>query len=121
MSATAASEPHWLIKGTGDAVHCLCILELPNGEYWVVGSPTGTYLSGHADRGHWRRAEAEYLAQGYLREADAKAQGLVPPAWSGGVPDPKRLLYPPWRRARFVLLMVALLTATGVALVMVAR
>src|SRR5437870_48731 len=46
-------EAYWLFKRVADSVKCLCILELANGDYWIIDSPTGTYMSGHADRWHW--------------------------------------------------------------------
>jgi hypothetical protein len=80
-------EANWLFKRVADSVKCLCILELANGDYWVVDSPTGTYMSGHADRWHWRLAEAEYLAQGYVREFEAKSRGFISPSWSRATPS----------------------------------
>src|SRR5947209_20615902 len=46
-------EAYWLFKRVADSVKRLCILELANGDYWIIDSPTGTYMSGHADRWHW--------------------------------------------------------------------
>lgn len=104
-------EAHWLFKRAADSVACLCILELANGDYWVIDSPTGTYMSGHKDRGHWRRAEAEYLAQGYVREPEAKSQGLIPPSWSRATPDPIALV---GRRHRVRAMILAVLVIAAV-------
>lgn len=107
-------EAHWLFKRGADNVACLCILELADGDYWVIDSPTGTYMSGHRDRGHWQLAEAEYLAQGYVRELEAKSQGLIPPSWNRARPDPIRLVA---RRHRLrALILVALIITAVVAL-----
>jgi hypothetical protein len=106
-------EAHWLFKRVADSVECLCVLELTNDDYWVVDSPTGTYMSGHADRGRWHQAEAEYLAQGYVREFEAKSRGLIPPSGSQATPDPTRLVA---RRHRVRATMIALLVITAVVI-----
>lgn len=90
MSEVEKPRPHWLFAPGDGEPSCLCILELPGGEYWVVDSPTGTYRSGHADRGKWRQAEQGYLAQGYIPEAAAKAQGLITGEWTRAVPSPEQ-------------------------------
>jgi hypothetical protein len=79
---------HWLFKSVNDELLCLCILEYDDGDYWVFDSPTGTYAAGHADRGKWRLVEETYLSRGYVREAQAKANGLIPLSWSRSIPDP---------------------------------
>jgi hypothetical protein len=106
---------HWLFKPAADRVISLCILELANGDYWVVDSPTGTYMAGHRDRGNWSLVEAEYLAQGYVRESEAKARGLIPAAWSRATPTPA----PVAQRHRWhasILLLVIMVAAVLLAL-----
>ncbi|PYM69922.1 MAG: hypothetical protein DME03_21705 [Candidatus Rokuibacteriota bacterium] len=112
-------EAYWLFKRVADSVKCLCVLELANGDYWVIDSPTGTYMSGHADRWHWRLAEAEYLAQGYVREFEAKSRGLIPPSWSRATPDPTRLVAR--HRVRATILMLLIITAAVMLALFVPR
>ena len=99
---------HWLFRSTGGEPSCLCILEYEDGRYWVFDSPTGTYASGHADRGKWRLEEERYLARGYVREAEAKASGLIPSNWYGAPPDPEVL----WQRKLRMRRALAILIVT---------
>jgi hypothetical protein len=94
----------------------LCVLELPDGDYWVIDSPTGTYRAGHADRGKWRLVEQDYLARGYIREAEAKASGLIPSSWSRATPDPELS----WQQRRRVWREVTLLVLLAVLIGMLA-
>ena len=78
MTDKGLPQAHWLFKPAKDEPSCLCIVEFEDGDYWVFDSPTGTYAAGHADRGKWRLVEENYLADGYVPEAQAKANGLIP-------------------------------------------
>jgi hypothetical protein len=82
-----AARTHWYFKPLAGSLSCLGIMERANGDYCVIDSPSGTYLSGHADRGLWREAEERYLAEGYLPEAEAKTRGLIPASWNRATPD----------------------------------
>jgi hypothetical protein len=113
-------EAHWLFKRVADSMKCLCILELANGDYWVIDSPTGTYMAGHADRGQWHLAEAEYLAQGYVREFEAKSRGLIPPSWSRATPDATQLVARR-HRVRATILMLLIITAVVILALFVPR
>jgi hypothetical protein len=96
MTNESADGPqlHWLFKpSSGGFVH-LGIEVLPDGDYWVYDSPTGTYAAGHGDKGKWRVVYEQYLAEGYVSEHEAKATGLVPPSWTRLAPSP------PWARRR---------------------
>jgi hypothetical protein len=115
-----APHAHWLFRpGDGDP-SCVCILEYEDGDYWVIDSPTGTYASGHADRGKWRIEEERYLAQGYIREAQAKANGLIPSSWSRATPDPEAEWQRRFRRRRVAALLV-LIVVLVVAWMFVSR
>lgn len=94
MGDRGSRRAHWLFKPANGEPSSLCILEYDDGDYWVFDSPTGTYAAGHADRGKWQLEEESYLAKGYVREAEAKASGLIPASWSRATPDPEAL----WQR-----------------------
>jgi hypothetical protein len=106
MADKGPPQAHWLFKSANDGLSCLCILEYGNGDYWVFDSPTGTYAAGHADRGKWRLVEESYLAGGYVREAQAKANGLIPPSWSRSIPDPDAKWRQKFRRRRVAAVLV---------------
>jgi hypothetical protein len=112
--STSTTHVHWLFKAMPRGVACLGIEVYPNGDYWVYDSPTGTYAAGHADKGKWRVVYDEYLADGYVPEAVAKASGLVPVSWSRQPPRP------PWaaarRIARLRLAVLVLLALLGTLL-----
>jgi hypothetical protein len=115
MSDTPAPRPHWLFKPDRRGPSCLCILELADGDYWVVDSPTGTYRAGHADRGKWEVAEEEYVAKGYVREEQAKAIGLIPRTWCHAVPNPEASA-----RGRVVRVLALLILVAGLAALLAA-
>jgi hypothetical protein len=98
---------YWLFKATGKGLSCLGIQVVPDGDYLVIDSPTGTYLAGHADRGKWRLEHDRYVDHGYLPELEAKAAGLIPESWKRQPPAP------PWVRKRRVV------SVAGVAVLMI--
>jgi hypothetical protein len=106
MTDKGLPQAHWLFKPAKDEPSCLCIVEFEDGDYWVFDSPTGTYAAGHADRGKWRLVEENYLANGYVREAQAKANGLIPSSWSRSTPGPEPMWQRKFRRRRAVALLV---------------
>jgi hypothetical protein len=112
--STGTPQVHWLFKTTPGGLACLGIEVLPGGDYWVYDSPTGTYAAGHAEKGKWREVYDQYLADGYVPEAVAKAHGLVPVSWSRQPPRP------PWAAARRItrlrLAGLALLALLGTVL-----
>ena len=119
MARRGPPQAHWLFRPAEDEPSCLCILEYGDGDYWVFDSPTGNYAAGHADRGEWRLEEEHYLAKGYVREAQAKAIGLIPPWWSRATPDPEALWQRAFRRRRVValLVLIAVLVLAWVVLI----
>ncbi len=106
MGDKRAPRAHWLFRPVNGESSCLCILEYEDRDYWVFDSPTGTYAAGHADRGKWRLAEESYLAKGYVREAQAKASGLIPSSWCRAAPDPEALCQRKFQIRRTVALLV---------------
>jgi hypothetical protein len=110
-----APQAHWFFKSEAKGVTSLCVLVLADGDFWVVDSPTGTYLSGHAERGKWRAAAAQYLAEGYVAESQAREQGLISASWSRPAPDPASL------RPRAITHTTVILVLIIVALVVLIR
>jgi hypothetical protein len=114
MDLTSTTHVQWLFKPTSRGLDCLGIEVFPDGDYWVYDSPTGTYAAGHADKGKWQLVYDQYVADGYVPEAAAKARGLVPPSWSRQPPRP------PWaaarRAARMRLAVVFLVTGLAALL-----
>jgi hypothetical protein len=116
--ASVPPQAHWLFKPTAGEPACLCIVVYADGDYWVFGSPSGSYSAGHADKGRWRLVEEGYLREGYVREAEAKATGLIPSEWSRPTPDPEASWQRTFRRRRAVGLLVLVVVLGFVSLIL---
>ena len=69
---------YWLIKATSDAIEAVGFMR-ERWIGWVIGSPTGSYGTGH--RENWKSKLEELLSEGYMGESHAKEKKIIAPDW----------------------------------------
>ena len=70
----------WLIKVNKKKVDSIGFLRSNFPNFYVIGSPTGSYCSGHGEK--WRDKWVEFLEQGFLPLEIALKKNLIKSKWS---------------------------------------
>jgi len=80
MNSPKIGELHWLIRKRRNGHETIgFVIDKDNFGCLIIGSPRGSYLTGHGER--WQSKWKELQTEGYLPEKEAKEEKIIPSSW----------------------------------------